>query len=77
MQLDISAGSTGTVTLFAAETPSSTPGAWSDFVDSALGSTLNPPFSPYVNNLNFLIGAFILEDVMVTAYQVRAPWARV
>ena len=36
-----------------------------------MGKTLNPPFTPYDSNLDFLIGAYILEDVMVTALQVR------
>ena len=72
LQLDISAGSPGILTLYSADTTTSSPGAWSKFVDAALSRTLSPPFSPYDNNLNFLIGAFILEDVMVTAYQVSA-----
>ena len=72
-QLDISAGATGPVTLFAADSsPARSLGSWSAFMDSALGHTLNPPFTPYDNNLDFLIGAYILEDVMVTAYEVRS-----
>ncbi len=39
--------------------------------NAALGMTLDPPFSPYTNNIFFLHGAFIFEDVGVTAYQVR------
>ena len=59
------------MTLFAAVTGSE--GAFSSFVDSALGKSLSPPFTPYDSNLDFLFGAFILEDVLVTAYEVRAP----
>ena len=70
-QLDISAGSNGPVTLFAAGGPAGALGSWSAFMDSALGDTLNPPFTPYDSNLDFLLGAYVLEDVMVTAYQVR------
>ena len=44
-------------------------GAISKATDAALGKTLSPPFSPYANNVAFLIGAFIFEDVGVTPYQ--------
>ena len=72
LQLDISAGSTGPVTLFSADSGSTDNlGAWSNFANQALGKTLNPPFTPYDSNLDFIIGAYILEDVMVTAFEVR------
>ena len=45
-------------------------GAFSVAANAALNMTLNPPFSPFENNLFFIHGAYIFEDVGVTAYQV-------
>ncbi len=48
-------------------------GAFSIAADAAFNTTLDPPFTPYANNLFFLHGAFIFEDVGVTAYEVLNP----
>ena len=43
--------------------------SFSAAADAALNTTLSPAFSPYVNDLYFLTGAFIFEDLGVTAYK--------
>ena len=42
--------------------------AFADAADAAFGETVSPAFSPYLNDLFFFLGAFIFEDVGVTAY---------
>lgn len=37
--------------------------AFAAAADAAFGTTLSPPFSPYSNDVTFLLGAFIFEDV--------------
>ena len=47
--------------------------AFAAAANAALGMNLMPPFSPYTNDLFFLHGAFIFEDLGVTAYKGAAP----
>lgn len=47
--------------------------AFAAAADAAVGETLSPPFNPYFNSLFFFHGAFIFEDVGVTAYKGAAP----
>ena len=48
-------------------------GAFSQFVSLAINSTAGPvaAFNPYADNLHFLIGAYIIEDVVPTAWEAR------
>jgi len=49
-------------------------GAFSQFVSLAINSSTGPvsAFNPYADNLHFLIGAYIIEDVVPTAWEVHS-----
>ncbi len=40
--------------------------------NAAMGTTLDPPFDPFADDMSALIAAYILEDVGVTAYKACA-----
>lgn len=44
--------------------------AFSDAFNTAVApAVFNPPFSPYANDLSFLLATFLFEDIGVSAYQ--------
>ena len=42
-------------------------------VETAMNTTLNPPFNPYENSLNFLLASYIIPYVGLTGYVGANP----
>jgi hypothetical protein len=45
--------------------------AFVDLANAVMGETLEPPFDPFKDDLSFLLGTYMFEDVGVSAYRVR------
>ena len=45
--------------------------AFADLANAVMGETLDPPFDPFQDDLSFLLGTYMFEDVGVSAYRVR------
>ncbi|GFP86455.1 desiccation-related protein pcc13-62 [Phtheirospermum japonicum] len=52
--------------------------SFATLINKALGQTLNPPFNPYANDINYLIASYAIPYVGLTAYvgaasELKAP----
>ncbi|RWR73169.1 desiccation-related protein PCC13-62 [Cinnamomum micranthum f. kanehirae] len=45
------------------------PSYFAELMDRAFGQSLNPPFNPYANNINFLLVAYVLPYTALTSYE--------
>ncbi|KAF5191920.1 Desiccation-related protein pcc13-62 [Thalictrum thalictroides] len=48
-------------------------GSFAKVMDEAVGHTLNPPFDPYANGLNFLLASYVIPYVGLTGYVGASP----
>lgn len=46
---------------------------WAKTIDKAFNKTLNPPFDPYANSLNYLISTYAIPYVGLTGYVGANP----
>jgi Ferritin-like domain len=44
------------------------PGNFARIINSAMNRTLNPPFDPYANGLNYLLASYLIPYVGLTGY---------
>ncbi|GMH13148.1 hypothetical protein Nepgr_014989 [Nepenthes gracilis] len=49
---------------------------FASFMNRAFEQPLNPPFDPYINSLNFLLGSYIVPYVGLTGYVGASPMIR-
>lgn len=42
-------------------------------MDAAFGYKLNPPFDPYVNSLNFVLGCYVIPYLGINGYTGTNP----
>ncbi|CAJ1963126.1 unnamed protein product [Sphenostylis stenocarpa] len=47
--------------------------AFAEVMDAAFGRTLNPPFDPYANSINFLLASYVIPYVGLTGYVGTNP----
>ncbi|XP_014517933.2 desiccation-related protein PCC13-62 [Vigna radiata var. radiata] len=49
------------------------PSSFAKVMDCAVGRTLNPPFDPYANSINFLLASYVIPYVGLTGYVGANP----
>lgn len=46
---------------------------FAEMMNSAFGESLDPPFNPYANSLNFLLASYLLPYTTLTSYEGLNP----